>query len=294
MLDIENAHERDQHIKFTELGHLYHIRGNSDGYISVTTLIKKCFKEFNSDKVISKIMRSPNFKEQSYGEYTKTQLLEMTVEKIVELFGTSDVEELLSRDNEMCSGSKYYHISRQEIKDMWNKNGSDASTAGTHMHENIENYLNKREHHNDTKEFMMFMNFMNDHPYLKIYRTEMLIFAEDVKICGSVDALFQDTRDGTFVIGDWKRSKKVKMENKWEKGIVVATKDLDACEYNQYSLQLNIYKFILENHYSINIKDIFLVILHPDQDNYIRIDGRNLQTNVQILFEERRKSLSKI
>ena len=44
------------------------------------------------------------------------------------------------------------------------------------------------------------------------------------------------------------------------------------CNYVHYSLQLNIYKKILESNYGIQIRDMYLVCMHPTYDRYMKYE----------------------
>ena len=58
--------------------------------------------------------------------------------------------------------------------------------------------------------------FVKDHPQLKPYRTEWMIFDEDLKLAGSIDMVYENP-DGTLSIYDWKRSKDISKVNGWNK-----------------------------------------------------------------------------
>ena len=47
------------------------------------------------------------------------------------------------------------------------------------------------------------------------YRTEWMIWDKDHKLAGSIDMIFEN-EDGTLSIYDWKRSKEIKKQNKWQ------------------------------------------------------------------------------
>ena len=51
--------------------------------------------------------------------------------------------------------------------------------------------------------------------------------------------------------------------------------------YWHYTLQLNIYKYILETKYGFNVKDLHLVVIHPDNvsENYEKIKLPHLKEN---------------
>jgi hypothetical protein len=61
MLANLHRHERDARITFHDPSHTYTIDGSSDGYVSVTSLKKRMWAEFDADLVISKMMRNPKW-----------------------------------------------------------------------------------------------------------------------------------------------------------------------------------------------------------------------------------------
>jgi hypothetical protein len=58
---------------------------------------------------------------------------------------------------------------------------------------------------------------------------------------------------------------------------------------------LNTYKALLEKNYGVKVKDMYLVCLHPNNENktYQRIKVIDLQEEVMNLFELRKKMLNK-
>lgn len=227
MLAEINPHPRDANITFKEENHEYTVIGMEGNPTSVTTLIHRYFPEFNADEVITKMMRSRNW-----------------------------------------PNSKYYGRTREDIKGEWERNGAEASALGTIMHQSIEDYLNGKDVNNsDTKEFQMFLHFwtslLGQYPTLRPYRTEWLVYDEDIKVAGSIDFTLEDG-DGNLIIIDWKRSKEIKTSNIYEKGRYPFTL-CDNCNFVHYSLQLNFYRHMLETKYGKNVIFMMLVVLHPNQ-----------------------------
>jgi ATP-dependent exoDNAse (exonuclease V) beta subunit len=166
--------------------------------------------------------------------------------------------------------SQYFGMSREEIKQKWNANGKEASSAGTFMHAQIENFYNEKEFENDSDEWKLFDKFKTDHADWTPFRSEMIVFAEDLKLAGSIDMLYKDA-NGDLIMCDWKRSKEIKFSNDYQKGMHPLTKGLDDCNFNHYSLQLCIYTQLLKQYYDMEISACYLVILHPDQKKYLKI-----------------------
>ena len=69
----KNAHERDSHISFEEVPHIYTIDGDSD-YMSVTSWNHSHFPKFNSDAVITKMMASPRWPKSPYFGMTREEI----------------------------------------------------------------------------------------------------------------------------------------------------------------------------------------------------------------------------
>lgn len=247
-LSKHNAHERDQYIQFQEVGHKYTISCDIEHkYTSVTTWCHSHFPKFDADSIIRNMMRGKNW----------------------------------------VPGHKYWGLTAQQIKDMWKNNGSSVASAGTDLHYRIECFMNGEEidgedmavkNHSQLletplaqddgtiPEWTYFLNFVRDHPEFKPYRTEWLIFNEDVKISGSIDMVYEN-EDGTLSIYDWKRCKKISKVNDYNKWATTqCISHIADSNFWHYSLQLNTYKYILEQKYGKTVKDMVLVQLHPESE----------------------------
>ena len=249
LLKDKNAHERDKHIKFQENGHVYYIK-REKGFKSVTTIVHDAFEKFNANKIIDNMMNSPNWE-----------------------------------------SSKYYGKTKEEIKQMWKENGQEAAKMGTAMHSMFEYFYNEIkpeviQSYEGTKEHEYFMNFVKDHPELVPYRTEWNVYHEDFKIAGSIDMIYVNA-DGTLSIYDWKRCKNIERHNNFGKRCKVQNMaHIHDTNYWHYTLQLNIYKFILESKYGFTVKDLHLVVIHPDNPsgNYEKINCPFIQGDVLTLL----------
>lgn len=189
--------------------------------------------------------------------------------------------------NKNWINSPYYGMSKYNIRKLWNDNKINAANAGTEMHSYIESYYNNNIiNNNSSTEIKFFYNFIKDFPELIPYRTEWMIWDRELKIAGSVDMVFKN-KDDKFEIFDWKRSKFIKKENKWDKSITKCISHIPDSNFWHYSLQLNIYKAILEKNYGIKIEKMTLLCLHPDNTNYLKYDVPNLNNEINDLFEQR-------
>ena len=256
-LATENAHIRDAFITFDEGPHIYTVHGQQ-GYTSVTTWIHQQFSHFDADKVIDNMEKRGSLKDPA---------------------------------------NKYYGMTKDQIKSLWEKNGREASGSGTKMHYDIECFYNDESVQNDSQEYGYFENFRRDFP-LKPYRTEWMVYDEDTKISGSIDMVFMDPDDSTTCscqIYDWKRVRGIQYEDAFEgkmaKNPIIG--HLPDSNFWHYSLQLNTYKYILEKNYGKKITAMYLVCMHPENPvgNYERIEVHDLSKEVRKMFAERSRTI---
>jgi len=253
-LAIENAHPSDEFITFEEGPHIYTVHGEQ-GYTSVTTWNHHHFSNFDADKVIDGMMRGKSWNDPTY---------------------------------------KYYGMTREEIKKMWDDKRIFSSGAGTQMHYDIECYFNGLEVNNDSVEYGYFKNFVKDFPHLKAYRTEWMVYYEELKLSGSIDMLFENP-DGTLQIYDWKRCGEIKYEDNYNKfAHTPCISHFPDTNFWHYSLQLNVYKTILEHKYGKKITDMYLVCMHPDNDNYQHIRVDPMEDIMEELFAMRKHEIEEM
>ena len=279
-LQKNNTHERDQYISFYEPTHTYTILNDTKS------------------------------------KYTSVTTL---IHTLFEQFNADNIihKMMLSKKWHI---SKYFGMSSQEIKNIWEVNRVNAANMGTQLHYLIECFMNLGQFisNNNThsynlgqllqhyfanphcldicknndfivdNDFNYFINFAQKFPNFIPFRTEWTIYDEDLKLSGSIDMLFKDEH-GKFHIYDWKRSKEIV---KTKSFLQFSTSDkishIPDTNFWHYCLQLNIYKLILKNKYDIHIETMYLVCLHPDNKNhnFILFKVPNLHTELNSLFYE--------
>lgn len=186
--------------------------------------------------------------------------------------------------------SKYYGMSENDILCQWEENRLLSTADGTFLHKSIEKFYNNIDVENESIEFSYFLKFYEKFKDELIpYRTEWEIFHEELNLAGSVDMVFQNP-DGTHSIYDWKRSKEIKKISS-EFGFA-PVEHLPNTNFWTYSLQLNMYKYILTHKYGLTIKDMYLVVFHPDEFAYKRIQVAELSKEVESMVTHRLNHLN--
>jgi len=299
-LASRNPHPRDAHIHFDEGPHKYTIQGvegvtAETEFTSVTTLVHQHFEHFDAKKVIAAMMRNqkkwndPVANAKYYGK---------TAEEIEQMWATA------GRDAAAAGTAMHY-----KIECFYNTPPEEQQ---------------QQSNTDDAAEFKYFLNFQRDFAdTLRPYRTEWTVFHEEARIAGSIDMIYEliqpdatdathatdatDATDAThtppqierssrrggaepppLVIYDWKRCREITKTNRANKFAThPAIEHLPDTNYWHYALQLNVYKYILQNKYGKTITDLYLIVLHPEAQNYQRVKLPDLQSEVAELFEER-------
>jgi len=242
----KNRHHRDLRCVFDPEIHKYEIDGTV--FNSVTTIISRFFTIFNADEAIEKMKKGRNWN----------------------------------------PNHKYWGMQDYEIKQNWEEKGMKAARQGTFLHEQIEKfYLGQK--YEKPEEFTHFLQFERDHDFLSPYRTEWRIFDENFKIAGTIDFIAKNGEQ--YEMYDWKRSLKVInkfngapiTENRWDRGLD-GLSDIDDTSFNHYVLQLSIYRYLIEKNYDIGISKMFIVVLHPEYDQYYKVSVPYLKDKVEYIL----------
>jgi ATP-dependent exoDNAse (exonuclease V) beta subunit len=278
-LSIHNSHKRDKNLVFDEPTHKYTILTDPDSkYTSVTTINHSHFSHFDADAVIKNMLKGKNWNPQN----------------------------------------KYWGLTPEQIKAQWSQNAESVSGAGTDLHFNIECFMNqdlpKGYTHKDlltnyeseiqrgaippnvSEEWDFFLQYIKATPNYKPYRTEWMIYHEDLKVAGSIDMVYENP-DRTLSIYDWKRSKEIKKTDGFKKfALTEEINHLPDTNFWHYSLQLNTYKAILEEKYGKVITDLYLVRLHPNhpKKTFEIFKCANLKNEIKDLFALRKRQLETV
>ena len=269
LLQLRNAHPRDAGISFFAPTHVYTVLGRKD-YTSVTTWNHAHFEAFDETRVIANILNNKRW--------------------------AADPE------------YKYYRRSAEDIREEWETNRCNASTAGTHMHEDIERFYNGLHAEikfPDSLEFGTYFrrfeaDFSAQFPHMRPFRTEWCVYFEEIRIAGSIDMVFESQIDGALWIYDWKRCKEIVYEppsfgrRPPKTASTPCINHVPDCNFWHYSLQLNVYKFILERKYGKKVEKLCLVCMHPDNasGSYDLHEVGDMSNEVQALHDARLEQLA--
>lgn len=251
-------------IVYTDSNHTYVDTSTGEALTSVTTLLK-------------------NLKEPYQTSY-------WTVVKALERSGYPVKFEHNRRKNGFSiNGVKYttdtckldefeFTTTPQEIKQEWDMLAKVGTTLGTFLHDSNENRFYRKELDQPLPEFLTGMSTSKAVDYLRnrntlskmseeFYRNmidqgyipivmEFVVGDPENRLAGTLDALFYNSQSEEYELWDYKTDKEIKFTNNY--GQMIQGFNVQDCENEKYSIQVGIYKYILEKYTSIKIPSCFI------------------------------------
>lgn len=172
------------------------------------------------------------------------------------------------------AGGKYFGKDVKDIRAEWDAAGSYACTLGTAVHSVAEYEWQNKEFYPDQHLLEQYEGMPEDFAWRKKkakalistlkeryipLKNEFIVYDRDWGLVGTIDFLCYNTVKNCYSILDWKTSKKFEHSNRFQK-MKAPFETEDDCNCVHYSMQLSMYKAILEKHCpSIKIGEMMLV-----------------------------------
>lgn len=175
--------------------------------------------------------------------------------------------------------SKYFGRDPDAVVADWEARGQEARDLGTLLHANIQQYLREGDVRGErSDQFPHFEAFLRT-KYWRPLLVEERVHCLESGLAGTVDAVFED-QDGRVVICDWKRARKMKRGNRWQRA-KPPIEHLDDCDLAKYSLQLSLYRHLLRHR--LRDRDVRLVLVNFT-DRYEEIPIRDHGEEVEAML----------
>lgn len=165
--------------------------------------------------------------------------------------------------------SPYYSKTKEEIIDIMEDNIKTYTIKGSKIHDLISQYYNDIPIIDPPPLFKQFLRFEKKNK-LTPYRDEWTVFDAKTRIVGTVDMAFINQTNNTLVLYDWKITKSYKICQNLLYGNDIL-KDIPNTKYWKWTIQLNIYKKIIETTYQRKVSEIHALILQEEKKTYIDI-----------------------
>jgi hypothetical protein len=156
--------------------------------------------------------------------------------------------------------SKWYGLDPKKIVEIWNNEGTRATTLGTFYHNQRESDLCALNSMEKEGFIIPVISPISEGEGVKIAPNQKLedgiypehmVYLKSAGICGQSDLV--EVVNGKINIIDYKTNKEIKMESykNWEgvsKKMLPPVQHLDDCNFYHYALQLSIYMYIMLKH----------------------------------------------
>ena len=157
------------------------------------------------------------------------------------------------------------------------------------MHWHIEMFMNgcaiEEPVSPEFSQFLMLQKTLG----LRPFRTELSIYHCGLDVAGQIDCICEGAEG--LEIWDWKRAKQIKTD--CFRQMLSPLHHLPDSNYWHYSLQLNVYRYILESEYSMPIARMFLGVFHPDSRAPASVELPRMDAEIAYILEhEKMKSVS--
>lgn len=161
-----------------------------------------------------------------------------------------------------------------EVLAGWNDKREAALARGARLHAYIEAALTGRangDHRPRLPEmdaWDLFWSRLEAMDQPAVERVEWMVGDEALGVAGTLDALLVSGNSGLAHIWDWKTGGKFNTVNRWEQ-LLAPFNDLDNCELSVYSLQVSLYRLIVERNTGLALGDSYIVHLPPEGPAYV-------------------------
>jgi len=166
--------------------------------------------------------------------------------------------------------SKYYQMDVKQIVESWEAKATESRMYGSMMDsyigtcltepEDVESWKLDNNYDYDMRinglckgfeEFYETLTTKTDYEYV-CHEEKLFIKSNktDEWINGRFDCLFYSPKLNKYLVIDWKTSGSIDRENKWEK-MFGPLYDKDACNLNEYTIQIQMYKKALSEVYKL-------------------------------------------
>jgi len=225
-LSLRNAHSLDACVRFEEDGSpRYRWADTGEPMVSVTEFVGSLFREFDADRIIEEMMRNTR----------------------------------------RWNSGPYAGMTRTEVKERWEY----ARNLGSQMHARIADHYETGAHPGYSPEIEQFRVWDREWRAARgwqPHRVEWRLGVHSHRLAGTPDAVFRRA-DGYFALVDWKRcAKPIVSLPSWPRCGLPGTpaEKVPDCDGQHYRLQTLLYAHLLSKVFGCEIREIWLVRLHPD------------------------------
>jgi ATP-dependent exoDNAse (exonuclease V) beta subunit len=186
-----------------------------------------------------------------------------SVSKVIETFKNKFDSDYWSKKKAKKRG-----VDQSVILTEWKAKSDNSIVKGNGIHEAMEQYFINGTESELIISYLPIVKVWKEQNYE--FMPEKLLYSTKYMVAGTADMIIK-TGGNSYSIIDWKTNAKIKMNNGFQK-MLGCCHQLDDCNFNQYSLQQNLYGILLQEMYpEATIQKMSIIHLN-DKLNIIPID----------------------
>lgn len=201
-----------------------------------------------------------------------------------------------------------YNIPQWKVKRAWNFINRKGTMKGSIIHDYAENAILNKVFEYPEQQIYNEFGFDPIYPeyiitkkhvdnFLRLskdklipIKTELVVYDKESKVAGMVDLLFYNVRENELQIWDHKTNKKLSKNNP-KKQLLGSLSVLDDCDLETYSIQMSLYKRIIEKNTSLKLGKSYLAWYSHNNSNFEIIKTNDRDYFADQLINERINSL---
>lgn len=205
--------------------------------------------------------------------------------------------------------SNQYNIPQNHVLRAWNFINKKGTIKGSAIHDYAENMFQNKEFEYPLQTIMNEFGFdpvWNEYQITKKHvdkfykdvqgklipiRTEFVVYDKKSYVGGMMDILFYNVKHGVFQIYDWKTNKKFSRENKG-RHLLNELCTIEDSDLEVNSLQLEMYKQIIERNTSIKLGKSYIVWFSHNNESYEVIETKDRKYYINLILDKRIQQLA--
>lgn len=178
---------------------------------------------------------------------------------IKEWWPAFDAQWVAARCASSSKNPLYKGLNEEQIRSLWSK----TSDMGHHNHACMEKFLLREDDEMAFGAPKGFYEFLKSRPTWRVHRVEWIVFDEEYKMMGTIDASFTCVETGKKIMVDWKNYGGDLDKSYGKKGCHPITRGMPATKITKTASQINVYNYMTAKNYDFDADELYMVNFPP-------------------------------
>lgn len=186
--------------------------------------------------------------------------------------------------------AKKHGLEYDDVVKEWDDKRIASIIKGTHLHKYMELRFSNKIYNPGDELLGPELKSIGDKFYndsvgrLIPVRMELVVGDYDLGLCGMIDKLFYNVKKKELQIWDYKTNKEINTYSKFKNRMTNGLNHIQECEFNTYSIQLAIYKKIIEKNTNLKLGNSYICWINEINDTYKVFQTLPMTNEVDYIF----------